>query len=170
MGLRVGMWPSLDKWESLVPSASKDWLPTSHQSCGDTVEMKILNFTEFTFSWIRKKGMCRLLIIPKKKKQNKGNRLMWVELNQNFIWRNGKASVVKWYEILGTLSWWQIHTRDFSATWWPQREIPLNQIQGKEPGFLMTSLSSQTGVEKERRKGGKKVIKLCVLETKGKES
>lgn len=34
---------------------------------------------------------------------------------------------------------------------------------GKEPGFLVTSLSSQTGVGKERRKGGKKVIKLCVL-------
>lgn len=90
MGLRVGMWPSSDKWESLVPSASKDWLPTRHQSCGDIVEMKLLNFTESTFSWIRKKGVCQLLIIAKKKRQHKGNRLKWVEVNQNFIWRNGK--------------------------------------------------------------------------------
>lgn len=162
LGLKMGMWPCSDKWESLVPSASKDWLPTRHQSCGDTGEMKILNFTESTFSWIRKKERrMQLLTIPKKKKQNKGNRLKWVEVNQNFIWRNGKASVVKWYEIHGTLSWWQIPTRDFSTTW-PQREIPLNQVQGKEPGFLMTSLTEQPNRggkrKKERREESHKAL------------
>lgn len=70
-------------------------MPTRHQSCGDIVEMKLLNFTESTFFMDKKERRGRLLIIAKKKKQNKGNRLKRVEVNVPYL-EEWKASVVKW--------------------------------------------------------------------------